>query len=325
MKEITFLKQNAQKWQDYETKISEPLPPDPAELTGMFIEITDDLAYCRTNFKGSKTLMYVNGLAAQIHQLVYRNKKEKKGRLQNFFRREVPYTYGLYHRYLLYSLLITAVATLIGVVSENQNSDFVRVIFGDRYVDETLARIKQGNPVGIYGESNQLYMFVFIAFNNIKVACTVFVMGLFTPFAASYILVSNGIMLGAFFAMFARHGYLADSLRIVLIHGTLEISAIVLAGAAAFVLGNSYLFPGTHTRLYALMRGARKGLKMLMGLVPVFLVAAFLESFVTRYTGMPAVFYIFIISASLFFILGYFVVLPALMLKKKPTHENITV
>jgi len=96
-------------------------------------------------------------------------------------------------------------------------------------------------------------------------------------------------------------------------HGTLEISAIIIAGAAGLVLGNSFLFPGTHTRIHSLVRGARRALKICVGLVPVFIVAAFLEGFVTRHTEMPLVLNIFILVASLVFVIGYFVVYPIVL------------
>jgi len=99
----------------------------------------------------------------------------------------------------------------------------------------------------------------------------------------------------------------------VYIHGTLEISAIVVAGAAGFVMGNGLLFPGSYSRLTAFRQSAKKGLKIVVGLVPVFVGAALLEGFVTRYTQMPIALSLSIIGASLAAVVGYFVVYPALL------------
>jgi hypothetical protein len=91
------------------------------------------------------------------------------------------------------------------------------------------------------------------------------------------------------------------------------------------VLGNSILFPGTHKRLDSLKRGARDGLKMMVGLVPVFLAAAFLEGFITRYSRMPVWLSIFILLSSLFFIIWYFVVYPIRLEKEMrslPTNQS---
>jgi uncharacterized membrane protein SpoIIM required for sporulation len=103
---------------------------------------------------------------------------------------------------------------------------------------------------------------------------------------------------------------------VVWIHGTFEISAIIIAGAAGFVLGNSLLYPGTYKRIESLKIGAKNSLKIVVGVVPVFIVAGFLESFVTRYTDMPLWLSLFIILGSLTCVIGYFVVYPAYLSKK---------
>jgi uncharacterized membrane protein SpoIIM required for sporulation len=117
-------------------------------------------------------------------------------------------------------------------------------------------------------------------------------------------------MVWAFIFFFAKYGLMAEALRVIFIHGTLELSAIVIAGAAGFVVGNGFLFPGTYSRKDSFIRAGKDGIKMVVGLVPVFIVAGFLESFVTRYTGMPIWLSLVIILSSLTFILYYFVLLP---------------
>ncbi|MGZ3920358.1 MAG: stage II sporulation protein M [Bacteroidia bacterium] len=316
MKEITFLKQNAQKWENYEKAIDGTEPVKPAQLTDMFIELTDDLSYANTNYNQSNTNAYVNSLASRVHHLVYKNKKETGNRFVNFYTKELPMMFAKYHKNLFYSFLVTAIATLIGVLSQIYDDDFVRLILGDYYVDETIERIKRGNPIGIYGEGNQFLMFVSITLNNIKVSFFAFVLGLATAFGTSLLLIQNGIMLGSFFTMFYQYNVIGKALKVVWIHGTLEISAIVIAGCAGFVLGNSFIFPKTHTRMHAFMKGGKDGLKIVIGLIPVFIMAGFLESFVTRYTEMHIALSLAIIITSFIFIVGYFIVLPYYLKKK---------
>jgi uncharacterized membrane protein SpoIIM required for sporulation len=310
MKEITFLKQNAEKWEQYESKMAGKERIKPSELTDMFIELTDDLSYSSTNYPGTKTVEYVNSLTSRVHHLVYKNKKEHGNRIFTFYSKELPEIFAKYRKELFYSFLITAIATFIGIVSQLKDDSFVRLILGDYYVDSTIERIKKGNPLGIYGEGNQFYMFVYITLNNIKVSFTAFVFGLATAFGTSLLLVYNGVMLGSFFAMFYQYNVIDKALKVVWIHGTLEISAIVIAGCAGIILGNSYIFPGTHTRMYAFKTGGKNGMKIVLGLVPVFITAGFLESFVTRYTEMSTALSMTIIGLSFVFIIGYFVVLP---------------
>jgi uncharacterized membrane protein SpoIIM required for sporulation len=89
-----------------------------------------------------------------------------------------------------------------------------------------------------------------------------------------------------------------------------------VAGAAGLVLGNSILFPGTHKRLHSLRRGAKDGLKMMVGLVPIFVVAASLVGFVTRYSAMPVWLSLLILLCSLTFVIWYFVLYPVRVNKK---------
>jgi uncharacterized membrane protein SpoIIM required for sporulation len=169
---------------------------------------------------------------------------------------------------------------------------------------------------------NGIDMFMGITFNNIRVSFIAFMFGLLISFGTAWILISNGIMLGAFQYFFHIHGLLIESVLVIWIHGTLEISAIIIAGAAGLTLGNSILFPGTYSRRHSFMIGAKEGLKMIVSLIPVFITAGFLESFVTRHTGMPVVVSLSIILGSLFFVVWYFVIYPGKLHKKSLKNDQ---
>ena len=173
----------------------------------------------------------------------------------------------------------------------------------------TLENIKKGDPLGVYNSSGQATMFVQITLNNIFVAFRTFIFGLFASFGTMAMLFYNGVMLGAFQYFFYERGLLLDSILKIWIHGTLEISAIVIAGCAGLTVGNSLLFPGTYPRLESFKRGIKQGLKITIGLVPIFIAAGFLESFVTRLT-LPPVVSGSIILVSAAFIIWYFVLYP---------------
>jgi uncharacterized membrane protein SpoIIM required for sporulation len=175
----------------------------------------------------------------------------------------------------------------------------------------TLENIDKGDPMAVYKKMNGVDMFMGITFNNIRVSFFAFMMGLLFSFGTAWILLRNGIMLGAFQYFFHIHDLLIDSVLVIWIHGTLEISAIIIAGAAGLTLGNSFIFPGTFSRKQSFMIGAKEGLKMIVSLIPVFLTAGFLESFVTRHTGMPVYLSLTIILGSLIFVIWYFIIYPA--------------
>jgi uncharacterized membrane protein SpoIIM required for sporulation len=309
MREVTFLRKNATKWENYEQLLKNP-QTTPDQLAQIFVEITDDLAYTQTNYARSRTLVYLNNLAIQAHLAIYRNKKDKQNRLITFWQYELPLLMGEVRWQLLYSFLFFAISVLIGSLSTAYDDTFVRLILGDYYVNMTLENIRRGDPMAVYKSANQMDMFLGITFNNVFVSFKAFSWGLIVSVGTVYILVFNGIMLGSFQFFFYQHGLLWTSALTIWIHGTLEISAIVIAGCAGLVMGNSILFPGTYARLASFKRGAQKGLKIVIGLVPIFIAAGFLESFVTRLTGMPDILKLLIIGGSAFFIIYYFVVYP---------------
>lgn len=309
MREAAFVKQNIHRWQEYE-KLLDGTIESPEKKSELFIQLTDDLSFAQTQYPDSETARYLNHLGSRIHQQIYKNKKEERSRFITFWTRELPELFARLQKPMLYSLFITLVATGIGVISALGDKTFTRLILGDVYVNMTLENIKNGDPTGVYGSMPPLTMFFLIVFNNIRVSFMVFASGAVFSFGTVYQLFQNGIMLGTFLTLFYQHNLLLNSIMTVMLHGTLEISSIVIAGAAGLRLGNSFLFPGTYRRLDSFKRGAKDGLKIVMGLMPLFLVAGFIESFITRYSTMPMVLKALIIGTSLFFVIFYFFVYP---------------
>ncbi|MFT2008664.1 stage II sporulation protein M [Pontibacter sp. 13R65] len=309
MREAAFIKKNKFKWKSFETQ----QPSGPDELADRFVELTNDLAYAQTFYPNSDTTAYLNTLAGQFHQAIYKNKKVKQNRLITFWKSELPLLFRHHQRQLLYAFLIFAVAVFIGALSAALDDTFVRLILGDSYVNMTLENIRKGDPMAVYKSQGETEMFLYITLNNIKVSFMAFILGVFFSVGTVWMLFRNGIMLGAFQYFFYKQGLLLPSVLTIWIHGTLEIAAIIIAGCAGFVMGNSLLFPKTYSRLHSFKTGARQGIKIVIGLVPVFVVAGFLEGFVTRHTEMPLALSLLIIAASAAFIIFYFILYPRLL------------
>ncbi len=313
MREVEFLQHNAVRWQRYEQVIDEPRAAKPDELADMFVLLNDDLAYAQTNYPRSRTTRYLNGLSTQLYRSLYRNKQESKGRFWRFWREELPLEMAQVQKQLGFSFLIFVIAAVIGGLSVHYDESFARVILSDGYVDMTIDNIKNGDPMAVYkGEWADL-MFLGITVNNIKVSFIAYVGGLLFGLGTFYMMLSNGLMVGTFQWFFAKYGLLLTSFLTVWIHGALELSAIVIAGCAGFVLGQSLVFPGTYSRGVALLRAARRSTKIIVGLVPIFIVAGFLESFITRLTYLPTYVKATIILVELGFIVFYFVVWPRVL------------
>ncbi|PCJ93208.1 MAG: hypothetical protein COA50_14345 [Flavobacteriaceae bacterium] len=319
MREAAFVKQNKDKWATFENALNNKEQIQPDKLSDLYIEITDHLSYAKTFYSGSNTQIYLNSIASQAHQKIYKTKRESKNRIISFWKTEFPTLFYHHQRELLIAFLVFSFFVAVGAFSAANEGDFVRSILGDNYVNMTLENIENNDPMAVYKEQGEFNMFLGITINNIKVALMAFIYGIFLGIGTLIILLQNGIMLGSFQYFFFEKGMLWESVRTIWIHGTIEISVIIIAGCAGLVLANGLLFPGTYTRLESFKRGIINGLKIMISTLPFFILAGFLEGFVTRHTEMPDWLAIFIILSSLALILFYYVIYPY-QLNKKPKY-----
>lgn len=330
MREALFIKRNAERWTKYQQEAAE----NPDEQADRFITLLDDLAYSRTHYPQSKVTRWINGIATDIYQNIYQNKKEKYNRLLSFWTTELPLIIRRHHRTLLFTFLFFILTVAMGAISSAKDDEFVKAILGDDYVAMTEENISKGDPFGVYRDQDKFTMFVRIALNNIKVAFKACIFGILFGIGTIIILFYNGIMIGAFEYMFFAKGLGAKSLMVIWIHGTLEIWSIVIAGAAGIIIGSSIMFPGTFSRMQSFKKGVKDAVKILLSLIPFFIAAAFLESYVTYQMsdtfskgskgGMPLWTSISILSLSLFFIAWYFVYYPRIVTQRqnKPTATS---
>ena len=317
MNEIQFLHKNIKKWEEFDKLLNKSYNSNPDLLYDLYIKLTDDLAYARTFLPKSEAANYLNQLTQKAHLIIYQNQSTSRRKIFSFWKAEFPLIVYSARKQVLTSFIILFIATLIGILSNNRDVRFANIILGDSYVNMTLSNIEKGDPLAVYKSMNQVEMFLGISVNNIKVSFIAFIMGAFTAFGSGFILLRNGIMLGTFHAFLAEHDLVLESIATIWIHGTLEIFAIIVAGAAGIVMGNSILFPKTHSRIRSFQQGALKGVKMVIGLIPVFIIAGFLEGFVTRYTDTPYIIRFSIIAVSLVFIAYYFYIYPRNLMSKK--------
>ncbi len=319
MREAAFVRQNKEKWIAFEKAIHIGSKTDPDALANGYIQLTNDLAYAQTYYAESKTLLYLNGLASQAHQKIYKNKKESSNRIVAFWKTEFPLFFAEHQKTLGIAFLIFMVAAVIGSISAYNDANFVRLILGDAYVNETLNNIANGDPAAIYKGGSEIGSFLGITINNIRVAFLAFAFGVITSIGTAYILFSNGVMLGAFITFFYTQNVFFEANKQIWLHGTIEISVIIVAGCAGLLMGNSILFPKTYSRRVSFMKGAKNGLKVVVSTIPFFIVAGFIEGFITRYTDMPNWLAFLIIGTSLLLIVFYYGIYPRLL---KTIHDR---
>jgi len=320
MKEIVFINKNIDRWKEFESYLFKNKDIKTDKLSDLYIQLTDDLAYAQTFYPESDIKNYLNELALKTHQEIYKTKKEKKGRIKAFWKYDFPLMFYKTRKYFYYSLLITIISTSLGFLSAANDDGFVRLILGDAYVNMTHENIKDGDPMAVYKKASETEMFLGITVNNIRVSFIAFLLGVFFSIGTGYILFTNGLMLGAFHYMLFKEGVLLQSMSSIWLHGTIEIFSIIVAGGAGLIIGNSILFPKTYKRIDSFKHGTKKGAKIALGLVPFFIIAGFIEGFITRYSFMPMVVKLLIIGISASLIIWYFFIYP----KKLYNKINLT-
>ena len=323
-----FIKRNVDKWNQYQQEETN----DPDETAERFVTLVDDLSYAKTFYPQSKVTRWINGIAANIYLNIYKNKKEKYSRVFLFWKYELPLLFKRYHKILLFTFLLFAAFVFIGVFSSMKDETFIRGILTDEYVEMTERNISNGDPFGVYKDDNPFTMFVTIAINNTSIAFLMAIGGMLLGIPTLFSMWQNGLMLGCFQYLFFAKGLGYQSIMVIWIHGTLEILALIISSTAGFIIAHSILFPGTYSRMLSFKRGIKDALKIMIVLVPVFIMAAFFESYVThlmsntysneKNQGIPVWVSAIILAGSLSFIVWYFIIYPIQLHKKNNIQQS---
>lgn len=316
MTEVKFIQSNLEKWSGMEQICAHAATAAPEELAAAYQELCTDLAFAQTHYPEARITTYLNDLTLALHVQVYRRRVSFWQKTKEFFVHEVPLTFYHCRLYLAASLAIFVIGMLIGIGSQIGDPQFAREILGDWYVNMTLDNIQQGEPMAVYKSSLESDMFLGITLNNLSVSLMAFAGGILTFFGTGAVMMHNAVMVGCFQTFFFQHGVGYQSVLAIWLHGTIEISTIILEGAAGIRLGIGWLFPGSLTRMAAFRRSAKDGLKMCLGSAPLVTLAAFIEAFFTRHTEWPDLLRVAVIVLSLALVIFYVVVNPRKVAKK---------
>ena len=310
MTETDFINQNKAKWEELESLLSHKTK-DADLLQGLFVKVSSDLSYARTYFPNRSVRLYLNQLTQDVFNSM--GKKKQGSALDQivlFFSEILPYEVYRSRKAFIISFLVFSVALIIGIISSANNPEFATVILGEEYIMMTEENIDKGDPMAVYKDKQKVDMFFAITYNNIRVAFLAFVIGLLGSMGTILVLLYNGIMVGVFQYFFYSKGYFLTSFLTIWIHGTIEISAIIIAGAAGMILGNGLLFPKSYNRSSSLQISSRRAIRILLGTVPLFIIAGLMEAFVTRHTSFPVFVKAGIIILSALFIMTLFGIYP---------------
>lgn len=262
------------------------------EFVAEYRDLAADLARLRTAARGSEVdeVFYLNRLVAGAHNLIYRRRALKPQDIARYLFVDVPAEIRASALpILLAAALLFGPAAIAGtaVLRDPKVAEaFIPPQMFDR-AEDGVRRAKTGDG---YIDDPQLFrpvMATSIITNNVQVAIAAFAFGVTAGLLTVYLLVSNGISLGAVFGLYGSKGIATLLLAFVAPHGVLELTAICISGGAGFLLAAGMLIPGDRTRKRALVENGRRAIKLVAGATLLLLVAGSLEGFVSPIPYWP--------------------------------------
>lgn len=254
-------------------------------LPRLYRQAVSSLSVARSISLDQNVIAYLESLCTRAYFFVYGARTSLGERLMDFLRRDWPAAVrGAVWPSLLAALFLFGGAGLAFFLCM-QDMDwfwtFTNDMIGDRNPDASVEYLRST----LYSDADEFGQGQLSAFsgqlfnNNAQIALFAFALGFAFGMPTALLLMYNGIILGAIYAVFWKAGLGYEFTGWLMIHGVTELFAIVLAGAAGFVIGGAVAFPGRKTRLASARDAGQSAATMAMGCVIMLIIAAILESY----------------------------------------------
>lgn len=247
------------------------------EFVRLYQQTSTHLSHARTNLRDPALTMRLTRLVADANGALYGGHANAARSMADFFRYSFPAAVWDARRFVVASTLLTFVpAVVMGVW----------LGYSDRAVDSLADDAAQQAYVSedfeaYYSSSSAAQFSTEVLVNNIQVSFLAFALGVVFCVGTAYILMFNGVNVGIAVGLFYNVGEPSKFWGLILPHGLLELSAVVVAGAAGLRLGWSLIAPGNQTRVQALADEGRRSVVIVLGLMIAFIAAGLIEGFVT--------------------------------------------
>lgn len=242
------------------------------------------LAVARETSLDRALIDYLEGLSTRAYFFLYGVRGRIGPRLRHFFRHDWPAAVLALWKETLVSLLLLAAGTLAGYLMVRADSGWFMALVGGMSQGRTPdSSTQQLRDVLYKGGTDGLELLAgFLFTNNAKVALLCFAFGFLMAVPSTILILMNGLTLGAFLALYANHGLAGELTGWLFVHGTTEMFAIVLAGAAGIRIGWAVAFPGRLSRMDGMAAAGKQAGTVMAGVVVMLFVAALLEGFVRQ-------------------------------------------
>lgn len=282
-----FFQQRRPSWQRMETLLqrarSDPgnlSAPELDELGLLYRTITADLALAQRDFPNQQVTLYLNQLIGRAHALIYRSEPLRWRQLMRFYRIEFPQLYRKLLPYTLAAFVLFWAPALAAFWSVAVNPDWIYVIEGPGIAD-LVEQVEQGRLWTDIAPGVRSAAAGFIMTNNIQVMFLTFAGGMTAGLLTLWVLINNGLHLGAIFGLLLAHDLAGGLAEFVIAHGVVELSVIFLAGGCGLFVGDGLLRPGLYSRRDTLLQRTRTSVKLILGSAPFLVIAGVIEGFLS--------------------------------------------
>ena len=245
------------------------------ELGLLYRQTASDLAAVREDATSRQLAAYLNQLLGRSHNLIYMGHKPKVSGIVRFYRDTYPRVFRETLPQTMLALAIFAVTGLAAWVVTIHDPGFAHRLLGPHMMETIEQRKMWTNsivtikPVASSG----------IMTNNLSVAFSAFAMGITAGLGTIWMMAVNGLLIGVIGAATWKAGMALQLWSFVAPHGVLELPAIFIAGGAGLEIARGLLFPGLLPRRESLAQAGGRGVRLLLGTIPMLVVAGVIEGF----------------------------------------------
>ena len=277
-----FISKKQETWQELEALLNRPREASAAELNrlgALYRRVTSDLAVARRDFPQDRCVPYLNELASRAHTTVYQTSPLKRGNLRQFLHFGFPTLFRANLSFIGASFLMFTIAFAAAYWIGLMTPEFAEKLIPDDLVSH-IRSLEDGTWNDTSAERRNLFA-SFVMTNNIRVAFYAFAWGIMFMVGTAYILVYNGLHIGAVAGLCHANEVSLALWSFVSPHGYIELTTIFIAGGAGLKLGYSLIAPSFFTRKRALIDAAKVAIRLLGGCVALLIVAGTIEGFVS--------------------------------------------
>ncbi|MBN2547445.1 MAG: stage II sporulation protein M [Spirochaetes bacterium] len=314
--EFDFIQKNRAGWErlDLLFKKRKKSFNEAEEFGNLYLKTTEDLSFSQTHFSNSNLNQYLNNLIYKCHFIFYKKKKSNLLRLINFFGKELPKIFYSLKYPILLSFMIFILSSSIAFLLVRNNVELAEIFVDSHTYEMILTDLETRDQFSNFDNIPKEYRIpisFYIWFNNSKVALYAFVLGITFGLGTIFILIMNGLMLGTLMSIYFMNGHFTDFISLILVHGSIELTAIFISGGAGFFLSSAILVPKREKRIEKLKINALIAFKCITGVIVLLLWAGLIEGLVTTLKLNVSIRFIIaavnIVIIILYFIPGFFI------------------